>query len=212
MSKQNSRGRPVDREKQQQQKSRIIDSALALLAEKSYARITIRELADHAQVNSAMISYYFANKEGLFVALLDQMAKQHFAQMQQVFRSENPIKTFICMMTSMLCENNSFARLVHDEFVAEHSTLNDAFIERFPKKMAMMLPKMILTHTEITDPIKAKYAAFSLISMIITPFVGESVRRQAWKISDEELNSPLWAEHVYAMFMQGCIETNKEKV
>lgn len=205
-----SRGRPIDNNKQQQQKEKLLDSALTLLAERSYQRITLRELAEHAQVNSAMIAYYFTNKEGLFIALLDQMAKQHFSQMKQVLNAENPIKTFINMMINMLSNNSSFARLIHDEFIAENSALSDAFIERFPKKMALMLPKMILAHTEISDEKKAKYAAFSLITMIITPFIGESVRKKAWQISDEELKDPQWAEHVYSLFILGCNKTNKE--
>jgi AcrR family transcriptional regulator len=213
MNKMTARGRPIDNKKQQQQKEKLLDSALTLLAEKSYQRITIREIAQHAQVNSAMVAYYFTNKEGLFIALLDQMAKNHFSQMKQVFNADNPIKTFISMMINMLSDNSGFARLVHDEFIAEHSALSEAFIERFPKKMALMLPNMLMSQTKITDHQKAKYAAFSLITLIITPFIGESVRKQAWQISNEELKKPEWSEHIYALFMQGCnYQINKEAV
>ena len=208
------RGRPVNSKKQQQQKEKLLNSASTLLAEKSYQRITLRELAEHAQINSAMIAYYFTNKEGLFIALLDQMAKQHFSQMKKVLNADNPIKTFINMMINMLSDNSSFARLIHDEFISEQSALSEAFIEKFPKKMSLMLPKIIIAHTEINDEKKAKYAAFSLITLIITPFIGESVRKKAWQISDEELKDPQWAEHIYNLFIMGCNSsyknTNKE--
>jgi len=204
ISSNNTRGRPRDATKQQAQKQRLLASAAALMALKSYRFITIREIAEHAEVNSAMVAYYFNNKEGLFIALLDNMAQQHFLRMKDVFNAKDPIKSFIDVMISMLCDNSSFARLIHDEFISEQSALGDAFIDKFPRKMATMLPKLILKHTEITDVQQAKYAAFSLVTLIITPFIGESVRKHAWGISDEALKDPSWAEHIYTLFMLGC--------
>ena len=202
-----NRGRPIDADKQQQQKIKLLDAALELLAEKSYRNITIRELAQCAEVNAAMVAYYFSNKEGLFIALLDRMSKQHFVNMKQVLQADNPIKIFIDTMLNMLCHNQSFARLVHDEFLTQDSALRDAFMERFPKRMAKILPKIIFDNTDITDMKAAKYSAFTLITMIITPFIGEPVRKQAWHISNEELKDPAWAKHIYQTFMFGCGKT-----
>jgi len=204
MPKLENRGRPVDSGKQAKQKQKLLESASQLMTEKSYRSITIRELAERAGVNSAMVAYYFKNKEGLFIALLDQMSKQHFVNIKQVIQSEDPIKSFIYLMIKMLSENSSFARMIHDEFLVEKSVLGSAFIERFPKKMAKLLPKMILDNTSIKCTQKAKYSAFTLITMIITPFIGEPVRKQAWKISDQEVCDPAWAEHIYTTFMFGC--------
>lgn len=204
MSKTSLRGRPADPAKQQQQKEKLLDAAQALLAIKPYREVTIRDLADHARLNSAMVRYYFDNKEGLFLALLDHMSKQHFVNMKQIYSQQEPIKKFIHFMLKMLTQNNSLARLIHDEFANDNSKLGEAFIERFPKKMAKILPQLIKANTSITDDRKAKYAAFSLISMIIMPFVGRSVRERAWEIDDAELASSEWAEHVYSMFSRGC--------
>jgi len=203
-----SKGRPVDLNKQAIQKAKLLASAEALLAEKSYANITIRELAQHSGVNSAMVSYYFTNKEGLFVALLDEMSSKHFTVMHAITQSVDPIKTFIETILAMLTKNNGLARLIHHEFSTGNSTskstLSDIFIDRFPKKMASFIPQLVKNNTLIKDDRKAKYAAFSLVTMLITPFIHKSIRQQAWQISDEELQSPLWAEHIHQQFMFGC--------
>lgn len=211
-----SKGRPVDLNKQAIQKAKLLASAEALLAEKPYANITIRELAQHSGVNSAMISYYFTSKEGLFVALLDEMSTKHFIVMQAITQSADPIKTFIETILAMLNNNNGLARLIHHEFLSGNSagnstgnstaspTLSDTFIDRFPKKMASFIPQLVKKNTSIKDERKAKYAAFSLVTMLITPFIHKSIRQQAWQISDEELQSPLWAEHIHQQFMFGC--------
>lgn len=204
MSKTSLRGRPADPHKQQQQKEKLLGAAQALLAIKPYRDVTIRDLADHAGLNSAMVRYYFNNKEGLFLALLEQMSKQHFVDMKQLSSQQEPIKKFIHFMLKMLTQNNNLARLIHDEFANDNSRLGDAFIEMFPKRMAKILPQLIKVNTSITDDRKAKYAAFSLMSMIIMPFIGRTVRERAWEIEDAELASSEWAEHIYSMFISGC--------
>jgi len=198
------KGRPIDLDKQAVQKAKLLTSAEELLAEKPYSNITIRELGLRSGVNSAMVSYYFTNKEGLFIALLDEMSKKHFIMMQSIANSADPIIAFIETILAMLNKHNGLARLIHNEFSAGNSNLNNAFIDRFPRKMAIFLPQLIIKNTAIKDDRKAKYAAFSLVSMIITPFINKSIRQQAWQISDEELKSPEWAEHIYQQFMFGC--------
>ena len=198
------RGRPIDEHKQSQQKQKLLDAAQILLAKKSFGSLTIRELADTAKVNSAMISYYFNNKEGLFIALIDEMSNKLFDNLQLVSRAENPIHSFITMMIKMLSSNKSFARLIQDEVLSNESHFKTIFIERFPKKMAKLLPQLIINNTNITETKKAQYAAFLLMMMIITPFTHEAVRQDAWGISDQEIKSPLWINHLYGLFINGC--------
>lgn len=202
------KGRPANPDKQAMQKAKLLASAELLLAEKPFANITIRELAQHSGVNSAMISYYFTNKEGLFVALLDEMSTKHFTVMHAITHSVDPIKTFIETILAMLNKNHGLARLIHHEFSTSNSAgssmLSDVFIDRFPRKMAAFIPQLVKKHTSIKDDRKAKYVAFSLVTMLITPFIHKPIRQQAWQISDEELQSPLWAEHIYQQFMFGC--------
>lgn len=200
---QSSRGRPVDESKQAQQKEKLIEATQKLLAEKSFRTITIREIGEAANINSAMIRYYFENKEGLFKALLDQMADRHFSSIKSLSNEENPIRAVITVMLNMLLDNAGMARMIHDEVLQQESTLRQAFIERFPKRMAKLLPQLISHELKIDDPKTCKYLAFNLISLIITPFIGEPVRKIAWNISDEELRDPAWGEHLYTLFVSG---------
>jgi AcrR family transcriptional regulator len=52
-------------------KEHIMDVAVTLFAEKGYEGTSIRDLAHQADVNIAMINYYFGSKENLFVSLLE---------------------------------------------------------------------------------------------------------------------------------------------
>ena len=52
--------------KGQDSKLRLIQAALDLFVTKGFSGVSIREIADKASTNSALISYYFGDKEGLF--------------------------------------------------------------------------------------------------------------------------------------------------
>jgi AcrR family transcriptional regulator len=50
-------------------RNRLLDAAMALFAEKGFAKTSTREIALAAQVNIASISYYFGDKAGLYRAV-----------------------------------------------------------------------------------------------------------------------------------------------
>ena len=50
---------------------RLLDAALALFAEKGFAKTSTREIAQAAHANIASISYYFGDKEGLYRAVFE---------------------------------------------------------------------------------------------------------------------------------------------
>ena len=52
-------------------KERLLDAAKALFVRKGFAGVSIREIAREAGANSALISYYFGDKEGLFKSVLE---------------------------------------------------------------------------------------------------------------------------------------------
>ncbi|OYT91530.1 MAG: TetR family transcriptional regulator [Burkholderiales bacterium PBB3] len=53
----------------QEARNRLLDAALGLFADKGFAKTSIREIAQAAQVNVASISYYFGDKDGLYRAV-----------------------------------------------------------------------------------------------------------------------------------------------
>ncbi len=64
---------------------KIIEAALPLFAKKGFVAVSIREIADTAQVNSSAISYYFKGKEGLYQAVLEKA----FSPVQELLTTAN---------------------------------------------------------------------------------------------------------------------------
>ena len=61
-------GKPL-RSDGQEARTRLLDAALVLFADKGFAKTSTREIAQAAQVNVASISYYFGDKAGLYRAV-----------------------------------------------------------------------------------------------------------------------------------------------
>ena len=208
------RGRPIDPEIQLERKNQLIDAAYALLHEKSYRNITIREIAEQANTKSAMISYYFGGKQELFLAMMQREEENRLQSLQGVLKSKDPLKAFIYIAIKRFSEDPAITRFITDDVIHIDGPLRDQFINTMPKKIAEFLPVLIDQLKKkglIRKNLDAKWAAFSLMNLIVMPFVGAFIRDNAWEISHEEVSGDEWAEHVYQLFLTGCQNTNMIK-
>lgn len=105
-----------------QKKQHIIQTAIALFAEKGYEGTSIRDLAKRARVNVAMVNYYFGSKEKLFEALvvskagymrnlLDELkvnkALTHFEKMEHI----------IFHYVNRILDNRAFFQVMQQEML-----------------------------------------------------------------------------------------------
>ena len=56
-------------------KERLLKAAKDLFIRKGFSGVSIREIAREAEANSALISYYFGDKEGLFKGVLESFVR-----------------------------------------------------------------------------------------------------------------------------------------
>jgi AcrR family transcriptional regulator len=201
------RGRPVDPQAQEVQKLKLISAANRLLNSKTYKTITIREIAQLAGTKSAMISYYFGHKQGLFQAMVTHIHQSQPDVFSHIQQAEKPLKFFISHVLNMASNNPGLVRFIHDEILNEQSPLSESFINAMPKAISVFLPELIKREIDkgnFRADLNPKYAAFSLMVMIMSPFVIAPIREQVWQISLHEITQPSWAEHIYNLFISGC--------
>jgi AcrR family transcriptional regulator len=60
-------------------REKLLKSAETLFAQKGYREVSVREIAAHAGVNSALVGYYFRGKQSLF----DEVYRSHAAPLAQ---------------------------------------------------------------------------------------------------------------------------------
>ncbi|MEN6566958.1 MAG: TetR/AcrR family transcriptional regulator [Veillonellales bacterium] len=67
---------------------KLIEAATPLFAKRGFAAVSIRQLAEAAGVNSAMISYHFGSKENLYKEVLEQQFFQALKIVEAVWTKE----------------------------------------------------------------------------------------------------------------------------
>ncbi len=68
-------------------KQRVLDSALALFAQRGYSATSVRQIIDAAGVTQPVLYYYFKNKEDLFQQLVTQHYERSFADIKAAMAS-----------------------------------------------------------------------------------------------------------------------------
>jgi len=75
-------GRPAAAE--QNSRDLLLDAASQLMNERNTIDISLSELARHSNLNSALVKYYFGNKEGLMLALLQRDAATAIHELERL--------------------------------------------------------------------------------------------------------------------------------
>ena len=66
-----------------------MEAAEALFAERSFSGTSVRDIAEAADVNLAMISYYFGSKEKLMEAMFTYRGEHYKLQLQNIIRNNS---------------------------------------------------------------------------------------------------------------------------
>jgi AcrR family transcriptional regulator len=113
-------------------KIHLMECAERLFAEKGYAETSIRDIAKHASMNSAMISYYFGSKENLVKTILDyrttDLAKAFPPVDGNCKNCLQQILDFLNTYIDKVFEQKHFYKLV---FQLQSSDKESSFIEYF---------------------------------------------------------------------------------
>jgi AcrR family transcriptional regulator len=121
-------------------KTRILEAAGEIFADRGFRETTVREICRHAGVNLAAVNYHFGDKERLYLAVIrhyKEIATQKYAQNDAIC-ADDPhdvqltafIKSF---MLHLLGEGHAlcFGRLMSREYIEPTSVLDIIVEEEF---------------------------------------------------------------------------------
>ncbi len=104
----------------------LLKAASKLFAEKGFEAVTTRNLAEAADVNIAMIAYYFGSKDGLFKAIIEERFPKTVAKLRLIQKQEgdawDKISAIIDMYVERMAGDGSFHKIVFRELTLEHRT------------------------------------------------------------------------------------------
>src|SRR5258705_1621443 len=103
-------------------RAHIIDTALQLFSEKGFEGASIRDIAEKASVNVAMVNYYFGSKDKLFEKIVEYKSALTRGILDEILHNKNlspieKIEMVIVAYIEKLFTHRSFHRLIHQELI-----------------------------------------------------------------------------------------------
>ena len=127
---------------------RIIQAAEKLFAEQGFKGTSVRDIAETAGINLAMVSYYFGSKEKLFEAMFEYRSdvfKLHIEsmienkQLNPMEKMENLIDQYVQKFTSQQC----FHRVLVREQMVNNNEFITAQIQELKKRNQLLIGKLV---------------------------------------------------------------------
>ncbi|MFO7977623.1 MAG: TetR/AcrR family transcriptional regulator [Bacteroidales bacterium] len=88
---------------------KIFEAATQLFLEKGVDRTSVRDIANKAGINLALMNYYFRSKENLFDAIFSDLVKKNTRKLVEILDSELPLKekvsTYVATYVDVLSNN-----------------------------------------------------------------------------------------------------------
>src|SRR5450432_660108 len=115
-------------------KIQIINHAVELFAEKGFEGTSIRDLAARADVNVAMINYYFGSKEKLFESMVEERASYTRGLLDEIVKNTaytdiEKVDHIIDAYITKLFSNRKFHRVLHQEMMlSQRDTLQQGIV------------------------------------------------------------------------------------
>ncbi len=151
----------------------ILDAALRCFAAKGYAATTIKDLASEADVNSALLYYYFADKETLYRETLRHVARQlgetTGRRLEDDVSPDEAVRRFVVQQAEFLIAHPHVPRLLLREMLEHTGRHAESAIVSLIGTVFKALCDVIRRGQQqgvFRDDVDPRYAAISTVSLV----------------------------------------------
>lgn len=126
----------------------IMEIAETLFAEKGFNGTSVRDIAEKANVNLAMISYYFGSKDKLLEALFSYRGEHLKLKMENMIQDKETTATekinkLIDHYIEKITKQQCFSRIMAREQVLNHTGITAQLIFQLKKQNQELISKLI---------------------------------------------------------------------
>ena len=152
----------------------ILDAAERLFSVRGFAATTVKQIGAEADVNSALLYYYFADKETLYREVLGRLMHRLIAAGGKAFdeaRSpEEAIRSLVRVQAATLASSPYASRLIARELVDNEAAHATQLMTKLAADLFQRLCEMIRDGQRariFRDDLDPQYAAISTISQMV---------------------------------------------
>lgn len=151
----------------------ILDAAERLFARQGFTATTIKQIANEAKVNSALLYYYYDSKETLYRAMLQRILSQLLARgtdaVERATSHTERIRAFIRAQTRLLAEHPHFPQLLVREMVDHQAAHAEQAITNSAAGAFKRLCEVIVAGQKdgvFRPALEPRFAAISIIAQV----------------------------------------------
>lgn len=185
----------------------LLEAARKQFSVREFKAVSIKTIAESAGVNGAMVHYYFGDKKGLYLAMVEQVFAPMFENLSELEgRHYHSIEAFIRTYTRLLAENPWWPNFVIREILFGDEEFRDVIITRIADHLTPGLLRLINEERadgHFRDDLDPRFALLSLISMTVFPFLAKPLVESALGVSMDEPAVEALADHTCKLFLSG---------
>jgi len=197
-------------------KQRILDSAVQVFAAKGKAGARIEEIADLAEVNKAMIYYYYTSKDNLYERVLDAVLKETFGELSRVAATdaspEEKVRQIIDAYVEIYIRRHDLFQLLLREIIDGGETLKKIVVgyKYIFEKQPDALPARLIQQgidSGVFRSVNPGQTFMSLMGMTLIYALGSSIANVIMGIEDVDLTSFLKErrQHIADLLLNGLL-------
>lgn len=179
-------------------KERILTAAIEVFTDKGKYGARMQEIADKAEINKAMLHYYFTDKDTLYEKSFEYIFTNLFLRVADIIDEEvtflDKIGKFVDIYIDFIAENIKITRIILRD-MADGGQVFQKVMKKLTQQENFFIPlklKYIIDKAkkngEIRD-VDTVQTIISIIGMSIIYFIGKPVMDVIWNLKPEEQES-----------------------
>jgi TetR/AcrR family transcriptional regulator len=200
------RGRPLETG-HQDLKTQILDTAEEFFSDTGYAATSIRRIADKADVNPALVHYYFGNKKSLLLKVMERALEPLVHAIAAMKNGPDASPEVIArLLLSMAAEHPNIPRLMIREVLLPGGEMQQYFTENLAPHLGGALPALLSREKsagrmrEDSDP---AISAMLILALCVFPFIARALAEPVLGIRFDEDGIELLNQQVSELLKQG---------
>ena len=153
---------------------KILDASAELIAQKGYSAVGIREIAAKAEVNIAMISYYFGGKIGILKSIMDDYNNEFKSVVKKLREKdlglEEGTRHFVTALVELIQRKENICKVAMLEIPYEIPEIAGLKIKMMKENSHLMKDTM-KKYFDIDDPIEHLIIAPVFMAIIYSNFL-----------------------------------------
>lgn len=201
-----SRGRPPGQDSALM-RERILDAAEERFAQQGFTATPVREIAEMAGVNPAMIHYYFGSKRALLEQVMERIMEplaEAIAGMRQAGHA--PPREIVRLLLRTLGEHPSLPILIVREVMLPGGQMLEHFLQHAAPRIGGAVPGLLAKEQELgrlSPRIDPNVSALVLLALCLFPFIVRRVAEPGLDISYDEEGLLKLEQHIVLLLEEG---------